>query len=422
MTEPFNNDLEATLEAVLSSENMRCAWKQVKRNKGSAGVDGMTIGAAAPWLQEHWLSVKADVVSGRYVPQPVRRVDIPKPAGSMRMLGVPTVLDRLLQQAVAQVLTPVFDPTFSESSYGFRPGRSAHQAVKAAKGYISEGRSWVVDLDLSKFFDRVNHDILMSRLAKKVHDKRLLKLIRNWLESGMMCEGVVHDRTEGTPQGGPLSPLLANIMLDELDKRLESAGHSFCRYADDCNVYVRSKRAGERVMGWMRRYLEGTLKLKVNEAKSAVARPEDRKFLGFSFYRGKRKVKVQVAAASWHRFKQRIRQLTARRQGCSLESMIGRLNRYLQGWCGYYRLAETPQEMRQADAWIRRRLRCFLLKQWKRPKTRASKLHQLSAYDFWSIISSKGLWRLSQTKATNSGLKNSFFRDKGLVSLGDAYA
>lgn len=409
------------LETALSSANMQRAWQQVRRNKGSAGVDGMTIEAAAPWLKEHWQSVKADVLSGRYAPQPVRRVDIPKPDGSKRMLGVPTVLDRLLQQAIAQVLQPVFDPAFSESSYGFRPGRSAHQAVKAAKGYISEGRHWVVDLDLSKFFDRVNHDILMSRLARKVQDKRLLKLIRSWLESGMMVSGVVTSRKEGTPQGGPLSPLLANILLDELDKRLESAGHKFCRYADDCNVYVRSKRAGERVMGWMRRYLERTLKLKVNDAKSAVARPEERKFLGFTFYRGKRKVKVQASKASWHRFKQRIRQLTARRQGISLDAMIAKLNRYLQGWIGYYGLSETPREMRQADAWIRRRLRCFLLRQWKRPKTRAAKLHQLGARDSWQIISSKGLWRLSHTKATNSGLKNSFFKEKGLVSLGDAY-
>jgi len=338
------------------------------------------------------------------------------------MLGIPTVIDRLLQQAVAQVLQPVFDPTFSDSSYGFRPGRSAHQAVKAAKGYIFSGRTWVVDLDLSKFFDRVNHDILMSRIARKVQDRRVLKLIRNWLENGMMSAGVVTSRKEGTPQGSPLSPLLANILLDELDKRLERAGHSFCRYADDCNVYVRSQRAGERVMRWMRRFLEGELKLKVNDTKSAVARPEDRKFLGFTFYRGKRKVKVQAAKASWHRFKQRVRQLTARRQGISLEKVIGRLNRYLQGWIGYYRLSETPQEMRQADAWIRRRLRCFLLRQWKRPKSRAAKLHQLGGRNSWQIISSKGLWRLSRTKATNSGLKNSFFQEKGLVSLGDAYA
>jgi len=422
MTEPFNNAPTEMLEQALSSANMQRAWKQVRRNKGSAGVDGLTIEAAAPWLREHWQSVKADIMAGRYAPQPVKRVDIPKPDGSKRMLGIPTVIDRLLQQAVAQVLQPVFDPTFSESSYGFRPGRSAHQATKAAKGYISSGCTWVVDLDLSKFFDRVNHDILMSRVARKVQDKRVLQLIRSWLENGMMSAGVVTSRKEGTPQGSPLSPLLANILLDELDKRLERAGHSFCRYADDCNVYVRSQRAGERVMRWMRCFLEGGLKLKVNDTKSAVARPEERKFLGFTFYRGKRKVKVQASKASWHRFKQRIRQLTARRRGISLEAMIGRLNRYLQGWIGYYRLSETPQEMRQADAWIRRRLRCFLLRQWKRPKSRAAKLHQLGGRDSWQIISSKGLWRLSRTKATNSGLKNSFFREKGLVSLGDAYA
>ena len=421
--DPFSNEkTEATLERVLASENMQRAWKQVRRNKGAAGVDGLTISSAHPWLHQHWESVKSDVLSGRYVPQPVKRVDIPKPDGSLRMLGVPTVVDRLLQQAVAQALTPVFDPFFSESSFGFRPRRSAHQAIQAAKKYISSGLSWVVDLDLSKFFDRVNHDILMSLVARKVQDKRLLKLIRSWLECGMMSEGVVHDRTEGTPQGGPLSPLLANIILDELDKRLEEAGHSFCRYADDCNVYLRSEQAGKRVMLWMRNFLESKLKLKVNEAKSAVSRPEARKFLGFSFYRGKRKVKVRVAETSWQRFKQRVRILTARRQGCSLEDMIARLNRYLQGWRGYYRISEIPPEMHKADSWIRRRLRCFLLRQWKRPKTRASKLHQLGGRESWTIISSKGLWRLSQTKATNSGLKNAFFKEKGLVSLGDAYA
>ena len=337
------------------------------------------------------------------------------------MLGVPTVLDRLLQQAMAQLLTPVFDPTFSESSYGFRPKRSAHQAVRAAREYISQGRNWVVDLDLSKFFDRVNHDILMSKIVRRVHDKRLLKLISSWLTAGIMSNGIKQARTEGTPQGGPLSPLLANILLDGMDKRLEEAGHNFCRYADDCNVYVQSERAGQRVMTWMREYLEDSLKLKVNETKSAVDRPEKRSFLGFTFERGKRKVKTRIAKKSWERFQGRVRTTTKRGQGCSLESVIQRLNRYLQGWKGYYRLAETRSTMQQIDAWIRRRLRCFILKQWKRPKTRANELRKLGGKESWSIISSKGLWRLSKSRATHSGLNNKFFKERGLYTLSEAW-
>jgi len=338
------------------------------------------------------------------------------------MLGVPTVLDRLLQQAMSQLLTPVFDPTFSASSYGFRPGRSAHQAMRSAREYISQGNTWVVDLDLSKFFDRVNHDILMSKIARRVHDKRLLRLIRSWLMAGMMSNGIKQRRIEGTPQGGPLSPLLANILLDGMDKRLEEAGHRFCRYADDCNVYVQSKPAGERVMKWMRSYLEERLKLKVNEAKSAVERPENRTFLGFTFERGKRKVKAKIAEKSWKRFQGRVRATTRRGQGCSLESVIERLNRYLQGWSGYYRLAETRSTMQQIDAWIRRRLRCLILRQWKRPKTRANELRKLGGKESWSIISSKGLWRLSKSRAVHSGLNNQFFKEKGLYALSEAWS
>jgi RNA-directed DNA polymerase len=409
-----------SLEQMLSSESMKRAWKQVKRNKGAAGIDGMTIEQAKPYLQQHWEEIRESLLEGDYHPQPVRRVDIPKPGGGERMLGVPTVLDRLLQQAMAQLLTPVFDPTFSESSYGFRPKRSAHQAVRAAREYISQGRNWVVDLDLSKFFDRVNHDILMSKIVRRVHDKRLLKLISSWLTAGIMSNGIKQARTEGTPQGGPLSPLLANILLDGMDKRLEEAGHNFCRYADDCNVYVQSERAGQRVMTWMREYLEDSLKLKVNETKSAVDRPEKRSFLGFTFERGKRKVKTRIAKKSWERFQGRVRTTTKRGQGCSLESVIQRLNRYLQGWKGYYRLAETRSTMQQIDAWIRRRLRCFILKQWKRPKTRANELRKLGGKESWSIISSKGLWRLSKSRATHSGLNNKFFKERGLYTLSEA--
>jgi len=304
-----------SLEQMLSADNMKRAWKQVKRNKGAAGVDGMTIEQAKPYLQQHWEEIKERLLAEQYHPQPVRRVDIPKPGGGERMLGVPTVLDRLLQQAMSQLLTPVFDPTFSASSYGFRPGRSAHQAMRSAREYISQGNTWVVDLDLSKFFDRVNHDILMSKIARRVHDKRLLRLIRSWLMAGMMSNGIKQRRIEGTPQGGPLSPLLANILLDEMDKGLEEAGHRFCRYADDCNVYVQSKPAGERVMKWMRSYLEERLKLKVNEAKSAVDRPENRTFLGFTFERGKRKVKAKIAEKSWKRFQGRVRATPPKRAG-----------------------------------------------------------------------------------------------------------
>ena len=411
-----------SLEQMLSADNMKRAWKQVKRNKGAAGVDGMTIEQAKPYLQPHWEEIKERLLAEQYHPQPVRRVDIPKPGGGERMLGVPTVLDRLLQQAMSQLLTPVFDPTFSASSYGFRPGRSAHQAMRSVREHISQGNTWVVDLDLSKFFDRVNHDILMSKIARRVHDKRLLRLIRSWLMAGMMSNGIKQRRIEGTPQGGPLSPLLANILLDGMDKRLEEAGHRFCRYADDCNVYVQSKPAGERVMKWMRSYLEERLKLKVNEAKSAVDRPENRTFLGFTFERGKRKVKAKIAEKSWKRFQGRVRATTRRGQGCSLESVIERLNRYLQGWSGYYRLAETRSTMQQIDAWIRRRLRCFILRQWKRPKTRANELRKLGGKESWSIISSKGLWRLSKSRAVHSGLNNQFFKEKGLYALSEAWS
>jgi len=422
LTEQSEYETGPSLEQMLSHANMQKAWRQVKRNKGAAGIDGMTIEDAIPYLQQHWEEIKADVLAARYHPQPVRRVDIPKPGGGERMLGVPTVLDRLLQQAMAQILTPVYDPTFSESSYGFRPGRSAHQAIRAAQEHIRQGHDWVVDLDLSKCFDRVNHDILMGKLARDIHDKRLLKLIRGWLTAGIMSEGIVQQRNEGTPQGGPLSPLLANILLDGLDNRLEAAGHRFCRYADDCNVYVKSEKAGQRVKTWMTRYLEERLKLKVNEVKSGVDRPDKRQFLGVTLIRGKRKVKISIATSSWERFRGTVRRLTARRQGCSLESVIQRLNRYLIGWSGYYRIAETRSTLQRMDGWIRRRLRCFLLRQWKRPKSRAEALRKLGAKEPWTVISSKGLWRLSKTKATNSGLNRAYFEKMKLYSLSSAWA
>lgn len=408
-----------TLEEVIDRDNLRDAWKQVKKNKGAPGVDGMTINQAFDWLRENISYVEEQLLAETYRPAPVRRVDIPKPGGGTRMLGVPTVIDRMLQQAVAQVLTPLFDPTFSESSYGFRPGRSAHQAVRAAKQFIAEGHRWVVDVDLSKFFDRVNHDILMERVSRRVHDKRLLRLIRRWLQAGMMdaC-GLVHDRSEGTPQGGPLSPLLANILLDELDKKLGAAGHRFCRYADDCNVYVRSRRAGERVMMWMTRFLEGTLRLQINEAKSAVDRPWNRTFLGFSFTSSSETPKIRLAAKSEKRFRERVRVITKRKRGVAISRVIEELNRLINGWLGYFRLAETPSTFERLEKWIRRRLRCFILKQWKRASRIYSELTRLGAREAGAIAASrKGPWRLSGTAVLHTALTVAHFQALGLARL-----
>lgn len=406
-----------TLEEVLETANVRVAWQQVKRNRGAPEVDGMTVEEAASVLRPRWASIREKLLKGKYQPAPLRRVDIPKVGKGRRMLGIPTVLDRILQQAVAQRLTPIYEPTFSESSFGFRPGRSAHQAIQQAKEYLTKGNRWVVDLDLSKYFDRVNHDLLMGRLAKRISDRRLLRLIRAWLEAGMMSDGVVQRRQAGTPQGSPLSPLLANILLDELDKRLEAAGHKFCRYADDCNVYVRSKRAGERVMAWMCRFLEGTLKLKVNETKSAVDRPWNRKFLGFSFTRNQ-SPKVRVAKESWQRFESRVRRITSRRRGICKEQMVSELNRLVVGWRGYFGPAETLSAFGKRDAWIRRRLRCFVLKQWKTPKTIASELRKRGARETGCIGGSrKGWWRLSKTTQIHHALNRAFFRKLGVAEL-----
>jgi group II intron reverse transcriptase/maturase len=337
------------------------------------------------------------------------------------MLGVPTVLDRLIQQAIVLVLTPILDPTFSPSSYGFRPGRSAHHAVRQARKYVAEGHRWVVDLDLSKFFDRVNHDILMERLARRISDKTLLRLVRRYLAAGMMQDGVVVERAEGTPQGGPLSPLLANLLLDEWDRELDRRGHRFCRYADDCNIYVRSRKAGQRVMAWCRKLLEGRLRLKVNEEKSAVDRPWNRKFLGMSVTNG-RVPKLRMASQSIDRMKSRVRALTARRRGISVRRMVEELNRFLRGWIGYFRLAETPSRFEDLDGWIRRRLRCFLLSQWKAGRGRRRALSRLGVREAGNISwSRKGPWRLSKTHQTHQGLTAAYFRSLGLLSLTDQW-
>ena len=328
------------MEAVVERENMKTAWLRVKGNKGAAGVDGMSVDALLPYLREQWPSIKDDLLAGRYQPSPVRKVEIPKPGGGMRQLGIPTVLDRLIQQALHQVLQPIFDSRFSASSYGFRPGRGAHQAVTQAKAYVAEGKRWVVDLDVEKFFDRVNHDILMARLARKIKDKRILRLIRRYLQAGMMASGLVSPRTEGTPQGGPLSPLLSNILLDDLDKELERRGHSFCRYADDCNMYVRSRRAGERLMSSLSHFLAEKLRLKVNEAKSAVDRPWRRKFLGYSMTWHQRP-RLKVAPASLDRFKNKVRERLRGGRGRNLKQQIEELIPLLRGWASYFRLAEV---------------------------------------------------------------------------------
>ena len=368
-------EAEQLLEAVVERKNMWLALKQVERNKGAAGVDQMTVAQLRAYLRGHWLSIKEELLTGSYQPQPVLKVEIPKPGGKgMRMLGIPTVVDRLLQQALHQVLSPVFEPDFSESSYGFRPQRSAHQAVLKARQYVREGRRWVVDIDLERFFDQVNHDVLMSRLARRIKDKRVLRLIRRYLQAGMMSNGLTTARREGTPQGGPLSPLLSNILLDEWDKELERRGHKFCRYADDCNVYVRSRSAGERVLKSLTIFLARRLWLKVNAEKSAVARPWGRKFLGYSFT-SQREARLKVAPASVQRLKEKLREIFRRGRGRNLSKLIEEdLTPLLRGWLNYFRLAEVKGIFEELDSWIRRKLRGLIWRKWKRPLTRTMKL------------------------------------------------
>ena len=407
------------MEEVCERENLKEALRRVKANGGAAGVDGMSVDGLPDYLRENWQRMKEWLLAGTYKPQPVRRVEIPKPSGGTRKLGIPTVSDRFVQQAVLQVLQKRWDPTFSDHSYGFRPGRSAHQAVERAQEYIQQGYDWVVDIDLEKFFDRVNHDVLMGRIARRIGDKRLLKLIRGFLESGVMENGVVGPTEEGTPQGGPLSPLLSNLLLDEWDRELERRGHRFVRYADDCNIYVKSERAGQRVMEGMKRFLAQKLRLKVNESKSSVARPKDLKFLGFSFTSGG-VVKRRIAPQSIKRFKARIRELTRRTRGISIERMIEGLRRYMIGWRGYFGFCETPSILRDLESWTRRRLRCFQWKQWKRGTVRFKELRRkgigkdLAAK---TAGSAHGPWRLSNSPALSIAMPNAFFTSLRLPSL-----
>lgn len=369
------------MAAMLTRQNLQLAWKRVKANKGAAGVDGLDIEQTAQTLRTRWPDIRQSLLQGRYRPSPVRKVMIPKPDGTQRELGIPTVTDRLIQQALLQVLQPLIDLTFSEHSYGFRPGRRAHDAVKAARAYVQSGKRVVVDVDLAKFFDRVNHDILIDRLNRRVDDAGVIRLVRAYLNAGIMDGGVVVDRHLGTPQGGPLSPLLANVLLDEVDKALEARGYCFARYADDCNVYVGSKKAGERVMAYLRRLYTG-LKLQINEAKSAVASAFGRKFLGYALWVAKgREVKCKVAQKPLHNFKARIRQLTRRSGGRSMAQVVDKLRPYLLGWKAYFGMAQTPGVWRELDEWLRHRLRAIQLRQWKRPKTIHRELKALGASD-----------------------------------------
>jgi RNA-directed DNA polymerase len=411
--------IEQLMEEVCERENCKQALARVKANKGSPGMDGMTVQQLPEYLKQHWPAIREQLLSGTYQPQPVKRVEIPKPDGGVRKLGIPTVLDRFIQQTVMQVLQRKWDRTFSEHSYGFRPGRSAQQAVEAAQKYIAAGYRWVVDLDLEKFFDRVNHDKLMAKIAERVSDKRLLKLIRSFLTAGVMENGLVGPVDEGTPQGGPLSPLLSNIVLDEFDRELARRGLRFARYADDSNIYVRSRRAGERVMASLTRFLTAKLKLQVNAGKSAVARPWERKFLGFSFT-SNREPKRRIAPKAVKRFKDRVRELTSRTRGISIERMVEELNRYLRGWLGYFGRCQTPSVLEGLEQWVRRRLRSVIWKQWKRGKVRFAELvkrgvdKDLAAQ---TAGSAHGPWRLARSPALSVALPNAYFDSLKLPKL-----
>ncbi len=417
-------ELEQTsvlMDTACERGNLKLAYQRVVENKGAAGVDGIGIAEFKDHLKQHWPTIRAKLLAGSYIPSPVRRVDIPKPQGGVRTLGIPTLTDRLIQQALHQVLSPIFEADFSASSYGFRPGRNAHQAVKAAKQYVAEGRRFVVDMDLEKFFDRANHDLLMEKLSKKIGDGRVLRLIRRYLEAGMMAEGIISPRTEGTPQGGPLSPLLSNILLTGLDRELESRGHAFCRYADDCNIYVRSRQAGERVMASITRFLADTLKLTVNVAKSAVARPWERKFLGYGLTWHKAP-RLRIAPASIKRLEDHIRVVLKGSRGRSLPHTIEELNPVFRGWAAYFKLTQTKGALEELDGWIRRKLRCSQWRQWKRPYTRATNLMKAGLTEeraFRSAFNQRGPWWNSGASHMNQAFPKSYFDRLGLVSLLD---
>ncbi len=412
---------ERLMEEICEREDLKEALKRVKSNQGGPGIDGMTVGESPGYLKERWPGIREQLLTGAYKPQPVKRVEIPKPDGGVRKLGIPTLLDRFVQQAVSQVLGRRWDRTFSEHSYGFRPGRSAHQAVAQAQQYIAEGHGWCVDLDLEKFFDRVNHDTLMGQIAKRVEDKRLLKLIRAFLNAGVMEGGLVSPSVEGTPQGGPLSPLLSNLVLDEFDRELEARGHRFVRYADDCNIYVRSERAGQRVMESVKRFIGTRLKLKVNEAKSAVAKPQERKFLGFSFTSGK-ELKRMIAPTAIDRFKERVREITLQARGGSMDQMIQELARYVVGWRGYFGFCETRRILELLDSWIRRRVRSAFWRQWKTGRKRYAELVRRGVPRDLALCtagSRGGPWHVSQSPALTMALSNACLNSLGVSSVAE---
>ena len=410
------------MEAVVKGGNIGKALLRVEKNKGSAGVDNMAAGELRSYLKEQWLRIKEELLNDKYKPQPVLRVEIPKPNGEMRQLGIPTVADRLIQQAIHQVLSPIFDDGFSESSYGFRQGRKAHSAVKQAQKYVAEGKRWVVDIDLEKFFDRVNHDMLMARVARKVKDKRILRLIRRYLQAGIMDEGLVKASAEGTPQGGPLSPLLSNIFLDDLDKELERRSHKFCRYADDCNIYVGSKKAGESVMDSITRFLEKRLKLKVNQKKSAVDRPWKRKFLGYSMTFNKQP-RLRAAIEAVKRLKGKLKEIFRKGRGRNIARMIEEdINPLLKGWANYFCLSEVKKIFKELDEWVRRKLRCIAWRQWKKSKTRKKNLLSLglSKEMAWkSSVNGRGPWWNAGAQHMNYALNQKYFDRNGLVKLMD---
>lgn len=413
------------LEKALERTNLQRALRRVEHNGGAPGIDGMTVEQLRPYLRQHWPTIARSLLDGSYRPSPVRRVLIPKAGGGERPLGIPTVLDRFLQQALLQALQLHFEREFSDHSYGFRPGRSAHQAVRAAKAHIEAGYLYVVDIDIASFFDRVNHDVLMGRLAKWIGDERILKLIRRYLEAGVMVEGVKVQSERGTPQGGPLSPLLANVLLDDLDRELGRRGHRFVRYADDCNVYVRSIRAGERVMAGLRRFLLRRLRLQVNESKSAVDRVTRRGFLGFSFSVDRQgRTKVRFDPESLKRVRSVIRRITKRSWGIAMAERVRKLNEHLVGWLGYFRLAETPTPLDDLDEWLRRRLRACRWKEWKRGRTRRRKLHEhgIDGWTAYQAYSKKGPWSMAHAGALQRALPNSYWADLGLCSLAERYA
>ncbi|WP_342556517.1 group II intron reverse transcriptase/maturase [Paenibacillus sp. FSL H8-0548] len=412
------------IEKVLSRENMLSALARVEANKGSHGVDGMSVKDLRRHIVQNWQTIRESIENGTYEPSPARRVEIPKPNGGTRLLGIPTVTDRLIQQAITQVLTPVFDPTFSEHSYGFRPKRRGHDAVRKARTYMQEGHRLVVDIDMEKFFDRIHHDRLMAKVAQRVPDKAVLRLIRSYLKAGVMEGGLVQATTEGAPQGGPLSPLLSNIVLDELDKELEKRNLRFVRYADDCNIYVKTWKAGDRVMRSITTFIEDKLKLKVNRRKSAVDRPWKRKFLGFTFSWDKQNPRIKMAKTSLQRVKAKIKAITSRSKPIPIEMRIKELNPYLTGWCGYYALTDTKSVFRELDAWTRRRLRMCVWKQWKQPKTKVRKLQSLGvpkqkAYEWGN--SRKKHWRIASSPILDRSLNNQYWSSLGLKSLTDRY-